>query len=184
MLGFSGPLPGASARISEVRATRLSLTFDSGPTLLFWWQGPALDFAVGETVRLERVCRQGLGLPCWEVVRGAGTVAAVWIETGLSTGGAATPVALPGGPALALGATCVYQTPASTCRFAPAVWTNVFQIQASWQGSPTSIAAGVTGQVGPWQVTNAVAVAAPPRGTMNCVEDGAFMVAVTALGPP
>ena len=183
MLGFSGALPGASARIGQVSADRLELAFDSGAALQFWWRGPPLGFAVGETVRLERVCASMLSRPCWEVVRGAGTLAAVWVETGPSTGGASPPRALPGAPTLALGPRCVHLAESFTCRFAPAVWASVFPVQADWQGSTTSIPAGTTGAVGPWQVTNVVAAAGPGSMTMNCIEDGGFMVAVTVLGP-
>lgn len=184
-LGFSDRLPETSARISEVGPTGLILAFASGATLRFSWQGPTLGFTVGETVRLERVCRSPqLSFPCWDVVRGTGAVAAAWQETGSSEGRAAAPIALPGAPTITLGSGCVYQVTSSTCRFAPAVWANVFQLHADWQGSKTSLAAGATGAAGPWRVTNVVATAAPPLQTMTCIQDGGFAVMVTALGPP
>jgi hypothetical protein len=179
-LGFSGPLPGASARVSQLGATRMDLAFDSGAALQFWWQGPPLGFAVGQMVGLQRVCASSLSFPCWDVIRGAGLLAAVWVETGHS---AAPPKALPGAPTIALGSGCVYPTQ-SMCRLAPAVWASVFAVQADWRGSTTSIPAGTTGVVGPWQVTNVVAAAGPGSMTMTCIEDAGAMVAVTVLGPP
>jgi hypothetical protein len=181
-LGFSDVVPGPTARITEAAPARLLFAFDTGATLAFAWRGPALEFWVGETERLERLCgdyRPG----CWDVVRGSRVVAALWIAHGLTAGEADAPRAFPGGPALGLRRACVYPTK-SYCSAAPTVWANVFDVEAEWQRNTTSIAQGTTGVAGPWRLTNITAGAGPGSHTPLCVQDGGFMVTVSLLGAP
>jgi hypothetical protein len=181
-LGFSKLVPSSTARIREAYPARLRFGFDDGSTLEFTWQGPTLDFRVGETVQLERSCRP-YGPGCWDVVRGSRAVAAIWSASGFSTGNAEVPLDLPGAPRLGLRRACVFSEP-STCRGAPVVWGNVFDVQAEWQSGTTVIPVRVTEVVGPWRLTNIAAAAGPPSDGPGCVQEGGFTVSVSLLGSP
>jgi hypothetical protein len=183
-LGFSAPLPSSAARIGKVLPNELQLDFASGANVEFSWLGPSLPFQAGEVVSVQRLCRSDLSHPCWDLVRGSSNTAATWLEQGSSEGKPHVPDDLPGAPHLVnLTLACEYEEQPVSCVGASPRRAGVYELRVEWQGTSTAILESATHALGPWNVSNVVAIAAPPQMGGLCIIEGGFSVGVTMLGP-